>query len=185
MNNNMNTVFFGGLTQNVTTDNLQQWTEMFGEVSNIRIIPNKKNPSGLTVGFVDMADEESMQACIEYYKENPLEVEGIKLTVTQAKEKKERTNNFNNHRSSRSYEHRAPRRYAKSEGNRSHRSDDNEEHSASRFNDRNDHHSSSKKRNDYKSDRRTSNRYNNFDYNDGLYEYEAHRSNRSYNRYND
>lgn len=142
MNNIKYTVFFGGLTQNVTTDNLQQWTELFGDVSNIKIIPNKKNPTGLNFGFVDMKDKETMLACIEYYKENPLEVEGVKLTIAQAKRNKENKNNFNNRRSS-------------------------------------------QHRNDYKSDRRTSNRYNNFDYNDGLYEYEAHRSNRSYNRYND
>lgn len=142
MNNIKYTVFFGGLTQNVTTDNLQQWTELFGDVSNIKIIPNKKNPTGLNFGFVDMEDKETMLACIEYYKENPLEVEGVKLTIAQAKRNKENKNNFNNRRSS-------------------------------------------QHRNDYRSDRRTSSRYNNFNDNDGLHEYEAHRSNRSYNRYND
>ena len=53
MNNNTYTVFFGGLKESVTNDNLRQWTEMFGDVSNIRIIPNKKNPTGLRVGFAE------------------------------------------------------------------------------------------------------------------------------------
>lgn len=189
MNNNTYTVFFGGLKESVTNDNLRQWTEMFGDVSNIRIIPNKKNPTGLRVGFAEFDNQESLDTCLAFYHENPLEVEGITLTIALAKEKTERAKNNDRHSYSHSYDRnrseRAPRRYADSEGYRPRRSDDNEDRPARRFNDRNDNHRSSQRHSDYRSDRRTSSRYNNFDDNDGLYEYEAHRSNRSYHRYND
>lgn len=116
MTNNNNTVFFGGLKQNVTNDNVQQWTEMFGQVSNIRIILNKKNPNGLNVAFVEMESDETAQACIEYYKKNPLEVEGITLTISYPKNPTRHTAESNN-RSGRNFDrprnntYRSERRY--------------------------------------------------------------------------
>lgn len=69
--------------------------------SNARIIPNKKNPEGLNVGFVDMESKEAQQACIAYYQQNPLVIEELTITVCEARSKEEK--NLNNRRQARPY----------------------------------------------------------------------------------
>ena len=94
-NNISKTVYFGNLNNRITANDLCTWAAMFGETSNPRIIPNKTNPRGPVMGFVDFETEEQAQACVEHFEKYPMSMMDnqiwVKIATSQPKSAEQRS----------------------------------------------------------------------------------------------
>ncbi len=81
-------IFVGGLPYSIEEGEVRKHFENFGTVASVNIISDKMTGRSKGFGFVDMEnDEEANKAMSEL---NGKELEGKKLTVTVAEERKPR-----------------------------------------------------------------------------------------------
>jgi len=80
-------LFVGNLPWSVTDQGLEEMFAPFGGVDSAKVITDRETGRSRGFGFVEMADD-SAQSAIEDLNES--EIEGRKLTVNQARDRKRR-----------------------------------------------------------------------------------------------
>jgi len=80
-------LFVGNLPWSVTDQGLEEMFAPFGGVESATVITDRETGRSRGFGFVEMADD-SAQSAIEDLNES--EIEGRKLTVNQARDRKRR-----------------------------------------------------------------------------------------------
>lgn len=81
-------LFAGGLSQEISEENLKQAFEVFGEVESVKIIMDHYTGKSKGYGFIDMPDNEKAKAAIEGL--NDTEINGAKVNVSEARPRAER-----------------------------------------------------------------------------------------------
>jgi cold-inducible RNA-binding protein len=81
-------LFAGGLSQEISEDDLKQAFEEFGEVESVKIIMDHYSGTSKGYGFIDMPDNDKAKAAIEGL--NDKEIKGAKVTVSEARPRAER-----------------------------------------------------------------------------------------------
>jgi RNA recognition motif-containing protein len=85
----MNTnLYVGGISYNTTEDGLKEAFEKAGAVKSAKIITDKMTGRSRGFGFVEMETDEAASKAIEMWNEK--ELDGRKLTVNEARPRKER-----------------------------------------------------------------------------------------------
>ena len=80
-------LFVGNLPWSVTDQGLEELFTPFGSVDSAKVITDRETGRSRGFGFVEMADD-SARSAIEDLNES--EIEGRKLTVNQARDRKRR-----------------------------------------------------------------------------------------------
>lgn len=80
-------IYIGNLAKGVTEDNLKEAFEAFGQVESASIIKDKYSGESKGFGFVEMPKKEEALEAIEALNES--ELEGQKITVNEARPKKD------------------------------------------------------------------------------------------------
>jgi RNA recognition motif-containing protein len=83
MNQMEKKLYVGGLSYNTSEETLQHLFETAGEVSSVNIITDRDSGRSKGFGFVEMADVQGSIDAIE--KHNGAELDGRRLTVSEAK----------------------------------------------------------------------------------------------------
>jgi len=81
-------IYVGNLSYQVTEDSLKKQFEEVGPCAAVKIITDKFTGKSKGFGFVEMADESDIPAAIEKF--NGVEIDGRKLTVNEARPKRDR-----------------------------------------------------------------------------------------------
>jgi len=85
----MNTnLYVGGISYNTTEDGLKEAFEKAGAVKSAKIITDKMTGRSRGFGFVEMETDEAASKAIEMWNEK--ELDGRKLSVNEARPRKER-----------------------------------------------------------------------------------------------
>lgn len=80
-------IFIGSLPFSLEEAELREFFEEYGEVTSAKIIKDKISGRSKGFGFVEMSNDEQAQQAID--KLNGAEVDGRKIVVNKAEEKKE------------------------------------------------------------------------------------------------
>ncbi|MAZ45877.1 MAG: RNA-binding protein [Gammaproteobacteria bacterium] len=80
-------LFVGNLPWSVTDQGLEEMFTAFGSVDSAKVITDRETGRSRGFGFVEMADEGARSAIEDL---NDSEVEGRKLTVNEARDRKRR-----------------------------------------------------------------------------------------------
>ncbi len=81
-------LFAGGLSQEISEDDLKQAFSEFGEVESVKIIMDHYSGTSKGYGFIDMPDADKAKAAIEGL--NDKEINGAKVNVSEARPRAER-----------------------------------------------------------------------------------------------
>ena len=81
-------LFVGNLSYEMTEESLRKSFEEIGECVSVKIITDKYSGKSKGFGFVEMAQEKDAQKAIQ--KLNGVELNGRKLTVNEARPKREK-----------------------------------------------------------------------------------------------
>ncbi|MBW3538417.1 RNA-binding protein [Candidatus Parcubacteria bacterium] len=76
-------LFVGNLSYSVTSDNLRELFEGFGQVDSATVITDRDSGRSKGFGFVEMANDEEAEAAIKQLDGN--EQDGRRLTVNEAR----------------------------------------------------------------------------------------------------
>ncbi len=80
-------LFVGNLPWSVTDQGLEEMFTAFGSVDSAKVITDRETGRSRGFGFVEMADEGARSAIEDL---NDSEIEGRKLTVNEARDRKRR-----------------------------------------------------------------------------------------------
>jgi cold-inducible RNA-binding protein len=80
-------LFVGNLPWNVTDPDLEEMFAQFGAVDSANVITDRDTGRSRGFGFVEMGDESARNAITDL---NESEIEGRKLTVNEARDRKRR-----------------------------------------------------------------------------------------------
>ena len=80
-------IYVGNLSYTLSESELQDAFAEFGEVSSAKILSDRETGRSRGFGFVEMADEGARSAIEDL---NDSEIEGRKLTVNEARDRKRR-----------------------------------------------------------------------------------------------
>jgi RNA recognition motif-containing protein len=81
-------LYFGGLSYSTTNDGLKDACSAFGTVESATVIMDRMTGRSKGFGFVEMSTEEEAQKVIDAF--NGKELEGRKVTVSEARPQEER-----------------------------------------------------------------------------------------------
>jgi RNA recognition motif-containing protein len=81
-------IFVGGLPYNIEEGEVRQQFEKFGTVASVNIITDKMTGRSKGFGFVDMENDEEAKKAMSGL--NGMELDGKKLTVNAAEDRKPR-----------------------------------------------------------------------------------------------
>jgi RNA recognition motif-containing protein len=79
----LNRIYVGNLSYQTTEEGLESTFGAYGPVNNVTIIRDRETGKSRGFGFVEMQDEENVQAAIEAL--NGHEIDGRRLTVNVAR----------------------------------------------------------------------------------------------------
>lgn len=80
-------LFVGNLPYSTTNEDLQKFFEQFGEVASAAVIMDRATGRSKGFGFVEYANDDEADTAIA--KANEVEMDGRKLTVSEARPKTE------------------------------------------------------------------------------------------------
>jgi RNA recognition motif-containing protein len=86
-------IFVGGLPYNIEEGEVRQQFEKFGTVASVNIITDKMSGRSKGFGFVDMENDEEANKAMSGL--NGMELDGKKLTVNIAEDRKPREGGYN------------------------------------------------------------------------------------------
>ncbi len=81
-------IYVGGLSYDVTEDELRDVFSPYGEISSLSIIKDKFSGKSKGFGFVEISNQEGAEEAIKTLNES--EVKGRNIKVNEAKPKEER-----------------------------------------------------------------------------------------------
>jgi RNA recognition motif-containing protein len=81
-------IFAGGLSQEISEEDLQQAFAEFGKVESVKIIMDHYSGKSKGYGFIEMPDTDEAKAAIEGL--NDKEIKGTKVNVSEARPRAER-----------------------------------------------------------------------------------------------
>lgn len=81
-------IYVSGLSYNTSSESLQELFAEYGEVTSARIITDRETGRSRGFGFVEMSNDEDAQKAINELNETDLE--GKTISVSVAREKRER-----------------------------------------------------------------------------------------------
>lgn len=87
-------IYVSNISFKASEDELRELFEEYGDVSSAKIILDKETQRSRGFGFVEMPDDTSARAAITAL--NGFNLVGKDLSVTEARPKTERTNNYSN-----------------------------------------------------------------------------------------
>ena len=97
-------VFVGGLSWNTTDVGLQQAFEVFGQVTEARVIKDRESGRSRGFGFVTFSDAEDADRAIEEL--NQTDLDGRTIRVNEAQEREARHRGSQRNRGNHSYRNR-------------------------------------------------------------------------------
>ena len=83
-------IYVSGLNYNTGSEDLQELFAEYGEVSSARVITDRETNRSRSFGFVEMTNDEEGQKAIDEL--NGATYDGNSITVSIAREKRERSN---------------------------------------------------------------------------------------------
>ncbi|MDX1638937.1 MAG: RNA-binding protein [Balneolaceae bacterium] len=92
----MTNIYIGNLDYGVSSQDLRELFEEFGEVSSANVISDRESRRSKGFGFVEMENDEEAQKAIEEL--DGAEFEGRTLKVNVARPKEQRTQKTSHHR---------------------------------------------------------------------------------------
>lgn len=85
-------IYVSGLNYNTSSEDLQELFAEYGEVSSARVITDRETGRSRGFGFVEMTNDEEGQKAIDEL--NGGSYDGNSITVSIAREKRERSNGY-------------------------------------------------------------------------------------------